>query len=115
MVTTTRLRLSDGTILASLALASHYFPVHTPDDQATASFAHASFLLGGHYTTWSTWPNLPHSEKQRIAAVLAAAPEELATAAVFTRRARSLLKEPGDHPFRLAGNDPDKADAATGM
>ncbi|GGN37706.1 hypothetical protein FHR83_005357 [Actinoplanes campanulatus] len=114
-MTTTRLRLSDGTILAALALAAHYFPTPTPDDQTAAGFTHASFFLGGHYTAWSTWPDLPHTEKQRIAAVLAAAPEELATAAVFTRRARNLLKDPGDHPFRLAGNDPDKADAAIGM
>ncbi len=118
MGVTQKLARTDGALVAALALASHYFPMPDAAGRATATFAHAAFLLGGHYNWWADWRNLPQQEKARIAAVLAVAPEELCKVGSFTRRARKLLKTPDDgrrtHPFQLAGPNPDHAEAAIG-
>jgi hypothetical protein len=111
-----KLTKNDGAIVAALALAAHYFPQRADDGTLTASFAHAAFLLGGHYDVWAGWRGLSQPEKQRITAVLAAAPEELSKAGVFRARARKLLEVVGDaeirFPFRLAGEVPGRAEAA---
>lgn len=111
-----RLTKNDGGILAALALAAHYFPQHDQNGALTASFAHAAFLLGGHYDTWAAWPGLSQAEKQRITAVLAAAPEELCRSGVFTRRARALLsgeeEDTKQLSYRLAGDNPGRAESA---
>ena len=90
-----RLPKNEGAILAALALAAHYFPEPGEDGSPVASFAYASFLLGGHYDTWQAWPGLGQPEKQRIAGVLAAAPEELARPGIFRDRAVKLLDRSG--------------------
>ena len=68
----------DAAICAALALAAHYFPATDNDGKPLASFRHAAFLLSGQIDKWAVWCSLPQSEKQRIAAVLAFAPEDLA-------------------------------------
>jgi hypothetical protein len=114
-----KLTKNDGAILAALALAAHYFPQRDEDGTLTSSFAHAAFLLGGHYDVWAGWRPLSQLEKQRITAVLAAAPEELSRVRVFSERARKLLEVCGDDemrfPFRLAGEIPGRAQAAIPM
>lgn len=49
MGVTEKLPKNEGAILAALALAAHYFPSHDSGGNLLASFAHASFLLSGHY------------------------------------------------------------------
>jgi hypothetical protein len=116
---TKKLSKNDGAITAALALAAHYFPDHDAEGYLLASFRHAAFLLSGHYDMWSRWPGLNQEEKQRIAAVLAAAPEELAKVGAFSVRVRKLLTPAGDEeppfPFRLAGDNPGHAVAAIPM
>ena len=110
---------NEGAILAALALAAHYFPQQDEDGTQIASFAYASFLVGGHYDTWHAWRGLGQPEKQRIAAVLAAAPEELARPGMFRDRAVKLLDRSGDDQrpaqFRLAADAPGLARAAIPM
>ena len=114
-----RLTKNEGAILAALALAAHYFPQQDEDGSLVASFAYASFLVGGHYDTWDAWRGLGQPEKQRIAAVLAAAPEELARPGMFRDRAVKLLgRGDGDQrpaQFRLATDIPGRAQAAIPM
>ncbi|HEV2373710.1 MAG TPA: hypothetical protein VGS19_16240, partial [Streptosporangiaceae bacterium] len=114
-----KLTKNDGAIVAALALAAHYFPQRAEDGTLTSSFTHAAFLLGGHYDAWAAWRGLSQPEKQRITAVLAAAPEELTRVGVFRARARRLLDVSGDDemrfPFRLAGDTPGRAEAAVPM
>jgi hypothetical protein len=116
---TNKLAKNDGAIVTALALAAHYFPGRDQDGTLTSSFAHAAFLLGGHYDTWAAWRGLSQQEKQRITAVLAAAPEELSKVGMFRGRARKLLNGPGDSqtrfPYRLAGDNPGRAEAAIPM
>ena len=111
-----KLPKNEGAILAALALAAHYFPRSDQDGNVLSSFAHASFLLSGHYDTWEAWRGLSQPERQRIAAALAAAPEELSRPGPFGERARRLLDrhDDDDRPvqFRLAGDTPGAADAA---
>lgn len=111
-----RLPKNEGAILAALALAAHYFPQQDSDGNQVASFAHASFLLGGHYDTWQAWRGLGQPEKQRIAAVLAAGPEELARPGMFRDRAVKLLDRSGDDQrpaqFRLPADAPARAQTA---
>lgn len=114
-----RLPRNEGAILASLALAAHYFPEPGEDGSPVASFAYASFLLGGHYDTWQAWRGLGQPEKQRIAAVLAAAPEELARPGIFRDRAVKLLQRDSDDQrpaqFRLPDCGPARAQSAIPM
>src|ERR1022692_5271710 len=111
-----KLSKNDGAILAALALAAHYFPQFDQDGTLISSFAHACFLLGGHYDMWTAWRGLDQTDKQRIAAVLAAAPEELSKPVMFRRRALKLLSRNGDDQrpvqFLLAGDNPGRAEAA---
>lgn len=114
-----KLAKNEGAILAALALAAHYFPRTDPDGTLIASFAHASFLLSGHYDTWPAWPGLSQPEKQRITAVLAAAPEELSRPTMFRERVLKLLdRNDADQrtaQFRLAGKNPRRAESAIPM
>ena len=114
-----RLPKNEGAILAALALAAHYFPEPGEDGSPVASFAYASFLLGGHYDTWQAWRELSQPEKQRIAAVLAAAPEELARPGIFRDRAVKLLERDSDDQrpaqFRLPDCGPARAQSAIPM
>ncbi|GHJ49063.1 hypothetical protein Cs7R123_64050 [Catellatospora sp. TT07R-123] len=59
---------------------------------------------------------MSHQERQRIAAVLGAAPEELCKLGKLSRRARRLLSAgpegQSSHPFSLYGEEPERADAA---
>lgn len=114
-----KLTKNEGAILAALALAAHYFPQLDQDGILTSSFAHASFLLGGHYDAWAAWRGLGQAEKQRIAAVLAVAPEELSRPAMFRERAVKLLDRSDDDQrpvqFLLAGDNPRRAQAAVPM
>ncbi|WP_045876482.1 hypothetical protein [Pseudofrankia sp. DC12] len=111
------------TILASLALAAHYFPISIEgDDRVAAPFNQASFLLTGKYRAWSRWTALPHDEKQRIALVCRSAPADLADPRFFATAARTLLARPpetgaDDVPtplaqFDLVGENPYTAQAA---
>lgn len=114
-----RLPKNEGAILAALALAAHYFPQQDEDGTPIALFAYASFLLGGHYDTWQVWHGLGQPEKQRIARVLAAAPEELARPGMFRDRAVKLLDRSDDDQtpaqFRLPADAPARAQAAIPM
>ena len=114
-----RLPKNEGAILAALALAAHYFPEPGEDGSPVASFAYASFLLGGHYDIWQAWRELSQPEKQRIAAVLAAAPEELARPGIFRDRAVKLLERDSDDQrpaqFRLPDCGPARAQSAIPM
>ncbi|MGO8892606.1 MAG: hypothetical protein ACLP8X_18185 [Streptosporangiaceae bacterium] len=114
-----RLSKNEGAILGALALAAHYFPRQDKDGTPIASFAHASFLLGGHYDTWKAWRGLDQLEKERIAAVLAAAPEELARPGMFRDRVVKLLDRSDDDQrpaqFRLAAEAPGRAQEAIPM
>jgi hypothetical protein len=101
-----------GTVGAALALAAHYFPHQDEQGNSVALFRYASFLLSGQLDKWSQWCELPQQEKQRIAAVLRMAPEELASAHAFGMRARALLTDPDEQQrpaFRLYGDTPAKA------
>lgn len=110
---------NDGAIGAALALAAHYFPQRDQDGNQLGSFRHAAFLLSGHYDKWSAWQSMSQEDKQRIAAVLVAAPEELSRVGAFTARARKLLTDVKDGqqacPFRLEGDAPAHAAAAIPM
>jgi hypothetical protein len=114
-----RLSKNDGAILAALAMAAHYFPQRDADGTLMSSFAHASFLLGGHYGTWAASRELGQPDKQRIAAVLAMAPEELSRPVTFRQRAVKLLSRAADDhrpvQFRLTGDNPHRAEAAVPM
>ncbi|WP_218041236.1 hypothetical protein [Acrocarpospora macrocephala] len=115
----TTLSKNDGAICAALALTAHYFPDHDEDGALLGSFKYAAFLLSGHYDKWSRWRGLAQEEKQRIAAVLALAPDDLSKSPVFGVRARKLLigndQRSAPWPFRLAGDNPGKATAAVPM
>ncbi|MGW1055955.1 hypothetical protein [Streptomyces sp. NPDC002521] len=114
---TKRLSKTAGAVGAALALAARYFPREGEgDDKAVASFRDAAFLLSGQLDKWVLWQDLPHEEKQRIAAVVALAPQELAGVTVFAARARELLDfahgEPAALPFRPSGPSAGRAEAA---
>ena len=119
MVVKERLSKNEGAILGALALAAYYFPRQREDGVRAASFAHASFLLGGHYDTWKAWPGLDQGEKRRIAAILAAATEDLARPNMFRERAVKLLdRSPDDQRaahFRLAVEATGRPQAAIPM
>ncbi|ULR47805.1 hypothetical protein [Streptomyces deccanensis] len=112
-----RLSKTAGAVGAALALAAHYFPrQEEAGGRAIASFRDAAFLLSGQLDKWARWRDLPHDEKQRIGAVVALAPQELASATVFAARARELLDfahgEPAALPFRSADPAVGRAEAA---
>ncbi|MBC7268716.1 MAG: hypothetical protein H5T76_08310, partial [Streptomyces sp.] len=112
-----RLSKTAGAVGAALALAAHYFPrQEEAGGTAIASFRDAAFLLSGQLDKWARWRDLPHDEKQRIGAVVALAPQELASATVFAARARELLDfahgEPAALPFRSADPAVGRAEAA---
>src|SRR5260370_38802437 len=112
----TKLAKNDGAIVAALVLAAHYFPSRDQEGTLISSFAHAAFLLGGHYDTWAAWRDLSQLEKPRITAVLVAAPAELSRTGVFRGRTRKRLDVSADSqrrfPFRLACENPGRAKAA---
>src|SRR4051812_31314710 len=117
---TRRLSKTAGAIGAALALAAHYFPREgEAGDTAVASFRDAAFLLSGPPDKWARWRDLPHAQKQRIGAVVALAPQELASVTVFAARARELLDsapgEPAALPFRPAGPGAGRAEAAVAL
>jgi hypothetical protein len=113
---TERLPKLHGAVGAALALAAHYFPTKDDTGQLLATFRHASYLMTGHLDTWSPWRDMPIEEKQRIAAVVGFAPEELANVRAFTARARALLSPDNDShhplPFHPAGAVPGTASSA---
>jgi hypothetical protein len=115
-----RLSKTAGAIGAALALAVHYFPREgEAGDPPVASFRDAAFLLSGQLDKWARWRDLQHDEKRRIGAVVALAPQELASVTVFAARARELLDsapgEPAALPFRPAGPSAARAEAAVAL
>lgn len=116
MGVTKDLTLTEGSIGAALALAAHYFPEHDDDHDVLASFQHAAFFLTGQFDKWSVWRAMSQPEKQRIAAVLRAAPEELASVRGFSVRARKALAPVEGAtrvvPFVLIGDNPLRAETA---
>ncbi|MEV7970694.1 hypothetical protein AB0O34_32600 [Sphaerisporangium sp. NPDC088356] len=103
----TKLSKNDAAICCALALAAHYFPGYDEGGNPCGSFRYAAYLLSGQLDKWSRWRGLPHEEKQRLAAVMVAAPEDLSKTTVFGIRARKLLtpteQGPAPWPFRLSG------------
>ncbi|GAA4562695.1 hypothetical protein GCM10023100_00080 [Actinocorallia cavernae] len=117
---TRRLSKTAGAVGAALALAAHYFPCEgEAQDTVAASFRDAAFLLSGQLDKWARWRDLPHDEKQRIGAVVALAPQELASVTVFAARARELLDftdgEPPALPFRPAVPCTGRGEAAVAL
>jgi hypothetical protein len=104
-----RISKSDAAVCAAVALAAHYFPALDDTGRPVGTFRHAAFFVGGHLDIWSGWGPMPQVDKQRIAAVLGFAPEELANPAAFTSRARALLAgahdgaDNGALPLQAAG------------
>lgn len=90
-MTRPRISKSDAAVCAAIALAAHYFPGQDDAGRPVGTFRHAAFLVSGQLDKWSEWAPMPQADKQRIAAVLGFAPEELAKASGFTSRARALL------------------------
>lgn len=87
----------------ALALAAHYFP---SDEDESARFADAAFLLSGQLHCWDRWPFLDYLDRQRLGRLLAMRPERFANPTVFTRTMTHALS--GDNPridsFRLTGD-----------
>lgn len=113
---TPRLPKLHGAVGAALALAAHYFPTREGAGHLAGTFRHSSFLMTGHLDKWSRWRSMPIDEKQRIAAVVSFAPDELANVGAFTARARALLSLDPDSqhtfPFQSVGEAPGAATGA---